>query len=166
MKRRAAIFLMFLFIGLSVRAANDDNRPIGAMDVRSLLKQADDKQVIWVSTTIPADTDVQILPDHYVYYGTSMTWPSGITFSTNPATSNGGRLFWGFQALQSQNNESTTQRLYWSFNTTVATMTAPYVYQGGWFPPSDWPFVYQGTVTVRSTNTFRLGGVIITEKGR
>lgn len=149
--------------------ANDDNRPIGTIGVRSIKAQAEDSMVIRFSTTIPANTDVQLLPDHFVYYGASMAWPSGITYSTTPAKNNGGRLWVGFQVVEGATGGAVyddPQKVHWAFSTTVSTNTDPFVRAGGWFPPMDWPFVYQGTVTVRSTATAKISGVIITEKGR
>jgi len=163
--------------GMGWCGTNEDNRPVGAVAVRMYDVPVDDSQVIRFSTTIPANTAVQIVPDHYVFYGASMVWPSGITFSTQPATSNGGRSFLFFQFIESAGGinaasggavlpQNEVQRLYYDFNTTVSTQTSPYLNLGQTFPPQDWTYVYQGTVTVLSTATARLGGYIITEKRR
>jgi hypothetical protein len=161
MKKSAFLFVLsMLWCGVAM-GANSDNRMIGSSNVRALPYQAESEQVIWFSTTIVANTNTQILPNHFVFYGASMTWPSGINYSTTPAKNNGGRLWWGFQAMYS----TAAARLHYSFDTDVSTTTDPFIAMGDW-TPSDWPFVYQGTVTVRSTTTYDLSGFIITEKTR
>lgn len=164
--KKGLIFALFLFCGGMVYGASEDNRPLGALPSRAIPFQVDDDYVIRFSTTVPANTDVNIVPDHWIWYGASMTWTSGVTYSTSPAHNNGGRMWVGFQAIEAATQGDTGQKLHWSFNTTVSTNTDPYITQGQWFPPTDWPFIYQGTITVRSTATFKIGGIIVTEKRR
>lgn len=171
MKRllKLAIFLSCVASGGAVWGGNEDNRPIGADAVRAIGKQVDSLYLIRFSTTIPANTNVVILPEHWIQFTSptaAMAWTSGVTYSTTPRSQNGGRLYAYFQAIEAAAQGDTGQKLHWSFNTTVSTNTDPYITQGQDWPPQEWPFVYQSTVTVFSTNTFKIGGFIITEKSR
>jgi hypothetical protein len=153
---------MVLLTPLSCWGANEDARAVGGQDIRMNLKPKDQFYVITFSTTIPANTDVLLLGDHGVST-TTVNWPSGITFSTSPARSNGGRSYLYFQAIEGQ---TPNQKLHWNYGTSVSTNTSPYLTEGQGFPPATFPFVWQSSMTVRSTGTFKVGGFIMTEKSR
>ncbi len=168
------LWLFLLLLPVAGWGANADNRPVGAADVRTHGKPVDSLFVISFSTIIPANTDVNLLGDHWATYNSTSaapSWTSGITYSTTPPKSNGGRTYVYFQFLSGSSGEATlpqndNQRLHWNFGLTAATQTTPSLRVGESFPPVDWPFVYQSTITVRSTATAAIAGYIITEKSR
>lgn len=168
------ILMLLLFLPVLAFGANEDSRPIGATPVRALPRQVDSLFVISFSTIIPANTDVNLLGDHFANFNTTssvVTWPAGITFSTTPSKMNGGRGFVTFQFSAGSTGEVTlpqndNQRLHFNFGTTAATATTPSLRVGEWFPPANFPVVYQSTITVRSTATASISGYIITEKSR
>ena len=163
--KRALIFGFILgMASICMAERNEDNWPRGATYMRPLRTQVDENSVILFSTNITAGLNTVIAPDHWDYTSASITWPALVNYSTRPATRNGGRLYMAFQAVPTATN--TAANLWWSLDAGVSTSTSPFLTDNQWWPPADWPFVWQSTVTVKSTSAYTIRGFIITEKKR
>ena len=166
--RKGFLYLVFALICGVGWAVNSDNQPPVYDTFRLEGKTIDDQYLIKFSTTVPANTVVTLLPNHWGVIGTTqpLTWPSGITVSTNPAKMNGGRAFLFFQAEHPDVENSSVQKLYYDFGVSASSVTSPFLTEGQTFPPANFPVVYQSTVTVFSTGTYKISGYVITEKSR
>lgn len=163
--KKCVFWMILMILGSPLLGApNEDNSPRSAANARKLLTQVDENYVVLFSTNITAGLDTVIAPDHWDMTSATITWPTLVNYSTKPATRNGGRLYMAFQAVATATN--TPANLWWSLDAGVSTTTSPYLTNGQWWPPADWPFVWQSTVTVKSTSAYTINGFIITEKKR
>jgi len=152
-------FLILLVPGLAF-AVNDDNRPLGATPVRTNTQTKDDGFLIRFSTTISqaqVGTGILLLATHTAQ---DVSWPGNISFSTQPAKTNGGRSFFAFQVINS------SKPVFFDFVSAPTRSTSPFVSNGSWFPPADFPVGVQSPLYIMADSTATISGWIWTEKSR
>lgn len=156
---RMRIFLLqtisALSIGISAPAVSMAAAPSNAIskDSVALNYQAKDNcYTVRFSTTLPsANSTVQILSTQTAQ---SQNWTTGISFSTSPSATLGGRASTTFQIV------GATGKIHVDFTSAdISTNTSPYREQGDWFSPDN-PDAYQGNIFVKGESTATITGWI------